>query len=181
MDLDWQIRFAARLLYFVAAVSVAHVLTGGLINVTWILGSGIADIGVAIYYVGWPVLGVALELFAIGAFAVLGYQVQHKAPWAMLVACAFVLIDGLLAFGLIARGGLVAAGVGLPASFLVVFHGIVFWCVVRAFGASRQQRINEFVVHRLELEAELKRKLEQSDAPAPPAATFTRYGSAPRT
>jgi len=181
MDLEGRIALASKALYFIAAISLVHALTGGALLTTSVFGSGIADIGSSYTYGDRSFVGYLLEYFAVASFFGLGYLVRRKVAWAMLAAIGLILADAVSYFAPLASAGLAAAVAGLPASLLVVLHGIYFWSVLQAFVATRQMRINRFIVRRLELEAQLRRKLEESDAPPPPAATFTRYRSTPRT
>ena len=180
MGIDWQISFASRTLYFLAIIALVHVVTGGSWLATWMLGSGFADIGSVYVSAGNPLAGYALEIIAIASFCALGYSVSLRYLWAMNGALWFLVADGLALFDRAAAVGAPAAGIGLLASFLVVFHGIVWWCVFRAARASRQYRVNSAIVERLRFEAELKRRLAESDEPPPPAAKFeTRFRGMP--
>ena len=180
MGIDWQISFASRTLYFVAVVALIHAVTGGSWLATWMLGSGLADVGSVFVHAGNPFAGYALEITAIASFFALGYFLSLRYLWAMNGALWFLVSDCLVLFDRAAAAGAPAAGVGLLASFLVVFHGIVWWCVLRAGRASRQYRVNSAIVERLRFEAELRRRLAESDEPPPPAATFdTRFRGMP--
>ena len=123
-------------------------------------------------------VGYAVEALGTSAYFTAGYAVANRnvrvMPWLML----FLVSVCLILFNKAAAVGLVASDIGTLASFLVVFHGIVFWCVWRSYSALRQARVNDAIVRRMEFDAELKRRLSESDEPPPPAATFdTRFGS----
>jgi len=176
MGLDWQISFASKSLYFIAIVSIVHFWTSGLMLVTWMLGSGMVDLGSAYVLAGRPVWGYALELTGIADFLLLGFGVSRRIPAAGAVALLFLIVDCLVLFDKAARIGAPASGIGILASFLVVFHAIVWWCVFRAFWAAWQYRVNTAIVRRLGFETELRRRLTESDGPPPPAARFdTRH------
>ena len=182
MGIDWQISFASKTLYFIAIVATIHLLTSGLMLATWMLGSGIVDVGSAYVLAGQTFSGYTIEIVAIAMFAAAAYFVGQRDLWAFQGALTVLVSDALALFDRVAALGAPASGIGLLASILVVFHGIVFWCVLRAYWAAKQDRINRSLVKRMEFEAELKRRLSESDAPPPPAATFdTRYRPAPPT
>ncbi|HEY7993245.1 MAG: hypothetical protein ACHQY2_02350 [Candidatus Eremiobacterales bacterium] len=176
MGLDRQISFASKTLFFIAAVSVIHIWTSGLMLVTWSLGSGFVDLGSAYVIGGQPILGYALEVTGSSGFIILGLGVSCRNAIVTAVALLFLIVDCLVLFYKLAPIGAPAASIGILASFLVVFHAIVWWCVFRAFWAARQYRVNSAVVRRLGFETELRRRLADSDEVPPPAATFdTRF------
>lgn len=175
MGIDWQISFASKTLYFIGVVAVIHALTSGLFLVTWILGSGIVDVGSA-YVLSGKDAGYGVELLGALAFFAGGYSVANRNVRVMPGLLLFLIADCLVLFGKLAPLGIAASGIGILASFLIVFHGIVFWCVLRAYLALRQARTNAAIVKQLDFDAELRRRLSESDEPAPPAATFdTRF------
>jgi len=191
MGLDARIRRSARLLYWMAGIAAVHVLTGGSIGgfvggffpFTKIFGSGIVDVSTGLFASSAPILGYLVAFWAIGTLVTLGVVMQHRVRWAPFAAMAFVALDAAVYFAVAAYaasgGGWI--GDGLPAAMLAVVHGIVFWWLALAAQAALQHKTNERIVERLEFEAKLRRKLEETDAPPPPAATFTRYRQTPRT
>ncbi|HYK54481.1 MAG TPA: hypothetical protein VEV38_13235 [Candidatus Eremiobacteraceae bacterium] len=176
MDLDRQIAIASRLLYVVAAASIVHCLTTYALPLTWVLGSGMVDVGAAYAssgYLLFKLLGFAFEFTGVVLFLVLAFFVGRRSWFAMLSAMLFLLVDGAFAFKEVAMGGLGAFAPGLLVSFLVVAHVIIGLVVFRAFWAVLQRRTNENIVRQLEFENELRRRLSEFEGPAPPAATFT--------
>jgi hypothetical protein len=182
MDLDRQIAIASRLLYFVGIVSVIHWLTSGLLAITWVLGSGATDLGSAYVLQGDPVPGYVFEAIGIAAFFLMGYGISKRYAGVFLRIPIVIIADGLGLFNHVAPSGVRAAPIGILASFLVVFHAIVLWFVLRAIFALRQISVNNSIVRRMRFEAELRRKLAESDEPPPPAAKFdTRFHGLPPT
>lgn len=180
MGIDRQISSASKTLYLVAAAGLIHLLTSGLYPLTWVLGSGFVDVATAYAITGHEFLGVLFADSAIVAFAGLGFFAGRGAWWAMLAGAILVAGDAAMFFDRVTPGGPTSSGVGLLASFLIVSHAIMFWFLASGFLASVQRLSNRGSVRRLELEAELRRRLAESDDPPPPAASFdTRFRGIP--
>jgi hypothetical protein len=172
MGLRNRLDLAVLLLGVLVICSLVHVFTGVVPFRAWAL----FDSGFVGYLIdrgsGPPVQYTAAILLPC-VFLVLMYFIVRRSLWAMWGALALVVLDGTILF---TAGGL---GSALSASLAVPFHCILCVSLIGAALAERQWRFNEQTSRRLEVEAELKRKLGDSDAPPPPAATFTRYGQAP--
>ena len=104
------------------------------------------------------------------AFFMLAYFIGRRAPWAIWSATALVVLDGTVLFSVPGLGTALSASLGLG------FHAILCLSLINAAMAVRQWEFNERAARRLDLEARLRRRLEEPDGPPPPAATLdTRY------
>lgn len=142
---------------------------------TMLVGSGIVNDAVQIGLLH-PSAGAALLKYgAICAFFVLSYAVYRRVMWAAALAIVFVAFDGIFLF--LFKPDTIS---GLFASVQLPFHALVCWWTFDAIRAMLQHRVNEDVVRSLDVEQRLRRRLEETDAPAPPAATFdTRFRRLP--
>jgi ABC-type multidrug transport system fused ATPase/permease subunit len=183
MTLEGKIAYAARLCFFIAAVSVVHAASLSMPPLwlaTFIFGSGFSDIGDALIVTGHPLVGIPLEIFSAAMFGGLGLLIGLRQHWAIWMAAAFLTADGLEVFAHTAASGAAAAFPGLLMSLMLVFHAIVLWFMVQAILAAGQLATNARIARSLEVTAKLRRRLEENEEPAPPAASFsTRWRPMP--
>ena len=177
ITLESKAAHAANLFYVMAGVSLANVFLIAMIPAIWLFvsaaGSGFAVLGTMTSARGAPITGDALTAGGIAASALLGLLIQFRFRWAMLAAMVFLAVDWAVVFVPAARAGYGAAEIGLMTSMMGIFHVLMLWAVLQALLAVSQLRTNESIARSLEVQHRLHRALEESDAPPPPAATFT--------
>ncbi|HET9342130.1 MAG TPA: hypothetical protein VFO25_04310 [Candidatus Eremiobacteraceae bacterium] len=142
---------------------------------TMLLGSGIVTYAVQMELVRASAIAAPLKYGAVAAFFALSFGVHRRVIWAAVLAIVFVTVDA--AFLFMPNPDPFS---GLFASLQLPFHALVCWWTFDAIRAIRQGRANEDIVRNLDFQHRLRRRLEESDEPAPPAATFdTRFRRLP--
>lgn len=141
-----------------------------------LFGSGIVTYAMQVASTNPSVMTSTLKLAPIAIFFALSYAVHRRMIWAAALASAFVIFDASVPFVFAAND----SAVGMLGSIQIVFHALVCWWTLDAVRAMYQWRVNADIARSLEVEARLRNRLAESDAPPPPAATFTtRYRSTP--
>jgi hypothetical protein len=122
-----------------------------------LLASGIVTYAIQLEQAGGGSGASALKVGAVLAFFGLAFAVHRRMLWGAFVGFAFVAFDGAFLF-------IFAHDVwsGLYGSLQVGFHALVCWSLADAGIAMRQWRVNEGIARRLDVEAALKHKLEDS-------------------
>lgn len=141
-----------------------------------LFGSGIVTYALQEATMNPGVMTSILKWAPVAIFFALSYGVHRRMRWAAGVALAFVIFDAGVPFVFAGND----SAIGLLASIQIVFHVLICWWIFDAFRAMHQWRVNADIARSLEVEAKLRHRLAESDAPPPPAATFTtRYRSTP--
>jgi len=147
--------------------------TGG--RLTTIFWPGIVTYALQIESAGPSPIATTLQYGSILMFFTLSFAVHRRMMWAAALAIAFVAFDDAFLFSI---GGDI--GSDMFGSIELPFHALTCWWTFDAIRAMRQWRTNEDVERSVDVELELKHRLEETDAQPPPAATFdTRYHPLP--
>jgi len=127
---------------------------------TWIT-SGIVMYALQLEQAGNGTMVPALKFGAVFAIFALAYAVHRRMLWGAVAGLLFVAFDGAALF--IFSPSIWSE---LSGSLQIGFHVLVCWSLVDAGAAMRQWTTNEGIARRLDVEAALKRKLEDSEAAA---------------
>jgi len=175
MGLSQRIDRATLGLYTLGIFGLVMSVFGAGGRLTTIFWPGIVTYALQIERAGPSPIATALQYGSVLLFFTLSFAVHRRIMWAAALAIAFVAFDDAFLFA-IGRD----IGSDMFGSIELPFHALVCWWTVDAIRAMRQWRTNEDVERSVDVELELKHRLEETDAQAPRAATFeTRYRPLP--
>ena len=165
MGLPQRIDRATLALYVLGIFALVAVISGGGSGrIGLLFGSGIVTYALQIGAAAPTPVATELEYGAIFMFFALSYAIHRRMMWAALLAAAFVAFDG--AFLFVFGGDL---GSGMWASIELPYHALVCWWSLDSYFAMRQWLTNADIVRSVNVELELKHRLEAADEPEPPA------------
>ncbi|HEY7993244.1 MAG: hypothetical protein ACHQY2_02355 [Candidatus Eremiobacterales bacterium] len=176
MGLSQRIDRSTLALYVLGIYGLVVSAFGGTAGrIAFLFGSGMVTFGQQIEAVAPSPMATELKYGAVFMFFALSYAVHRRMRWAAVLAIAFVAFDG--AFLYVFAGDV---GSGMWWSLELPFHALTCWWTFDALLAMLEWRTNQDVVRSIDVELELKHRLEDTDAPAPQAATFeARYRPLP--
>lgn len=187
MTLEARIARGANAFYWIAGLSLVNVLLGRVLPgfslpiFVEATALGIVNKGSEWLSDGLYVQAYGLSLFAIAAFFAIGKLAHRRSALAFFVGAYLYAVDGVFFFFYVANLHPGDTSLGLTASMGLVIHAVFFVPIWRAMWACRQYRWNASIAQSLDVEAALRRKLDESDTtPAPSAASFQyRYRQIP--
>lgn len=130
-----------------------------------LFGSGIVTYALQHASTNPSLMTSTLKFAPVAIFFALSYAVHRRVLWAAALALAFVIFDASVPFVFAATD----STVGMLGSIQIVFHALICWWTFDALRAMHQWRVNADIARSLEVEAKLRNRLAESDAPPPPA------------